>query len=200
MTNDGNASSSYYERRASSPQGRLGLAAAAAAASVSRLLHAAKAASGLSSKEIATGLAVTEGRVSQVFSGDGNLHIATLARFVRAMGYELKISAVPIDKGRPELNLLGRRSRRKAAEEAGETYEVFVQTFLTHEGPVKVPMMVAADNVLRAAPHGSPTPVATVKVSPKGRIRRVPGPVRRAGNWTTGAVELTGSVEVNRAV
>jgi DNA-binding phage protein len=92
MTSD-DRSKSLYAERASTTQGRLGLAAAAAAASIARILHTAKVASKLSSKEIAENLGVTEGRVSQVLSGDGNIHIATLARFLRAMGYELKIGS-----------------------------------------------------------------------------------------------------------
>jgi DNA-binding phage protein len=196
MTN-GEREDSFYEARAVTRQGRLGLAAASAAAGVSRLLHAAKAASRLSSKEIAAELGVTEGRVSQVFSGDGNLHVATVARFVRAMGYELTIGAVPIEDKRPALDLRGRRSRRKAGE-ADKTFEVFLQTFLTHEGPVKVPMVVAADDVLRTTPHGGPTQVARVKVSRRGYARRLPTP-QRSESWTTGAIELTGAVEVNRA-
>lgn len=196
MTNNERVAS-LYEERAATSQGRLGLAAAAAAAGVSRLLHAAKAASRLTSKEIAAEGAVTEGRVSQVLSGDGNYHVATIARFLRAMGYELKLSAVPVDSGRPPLDLRGRRSRRKDAEQAEETFEVFVQTFLTHEGPVRVPMVVAADDVLRTTPHGAPTQVARVRVSSGGHVRRIPTP-SRSENWRTGAVELTGAVEVNR--
>ncbi|SNT63886.1 hypothetical protein SAMN05421812_11614 [Asanoa hainanensis] len=194
MTSD-DRSPSFYEERAATAQGRLGLAAAAAAASVSRLLHAAKVSSGLTSKDIAGELAVTEGRVSQVLSGDGNLHIATVARFVRAMGYELRIGAVPVEGDRPPLDVIGRRPRRKTTEQAEKTFEVFLQTFLTHEGPVKVPMVVAADDVLRATPHGTPTQVARVTVSPRGHVRRVPTPPRADG-WTTGAVELTGGVEM----
>ncbi|GAA0545503.1 hypothetical protein GCM10010172_28940 [Paractinoplanes ferrugineus] len=196
MTSD-NPTVSFYEERASTPQGRLGLAAAAAAAGITRLLHAAKAASGLTSKEVAAELGVTEGRVSQVFSGDGNLHIATIARFVRAMGYELTIGAVPAEKNRPPLDLRGRRSRRRAAEQAEKTFEVFVQTFLTHEGPVTVPMVVAADDILRTTPHGAPSQVARVSVSRTGHVRRLPTSPR-SDSWTTGAVELTGSVEANR--
>ncbi|GAA1612352.1 helix-turn-helix domain-containing protein [Actinoplanes couchii] len=187
-------SPSLYQERASTPRGRLGLAAASAAAKIARLLHAAKTASGMTSKEIATGLDVTEGRVSQVLSGDGNLHIATIARFVRAMGYELQVTAVPIEPGRPALDLLGRRSRRKGSGRDEKTYEVFLQTFLTHEGPVRVPMMVAADEVLRPAPHGAPDQVARVRVSPRGHIRRLPASSRSDG-WRTGAVEVTRTAE-----
>lgn len=91
---------SFYEERASTPQGRLGLAAAAAAASASRLLRAKMACSKLSSSEIAAGLGVSEDRVSEILSGEGNLHIATVARFLRVLGYELIIDAIPAESDR----------------------------------------------------------------------------------------------------
>ncbi|MET9301904.1 hypothetical protein ABZX66_21530 [Micromonospora aurantiaca] len=152
----------------------LGLAAAAAAARIARLVNAGKNASGLTSKEIATKLAITEGRVSQILNGDGNVHIATVARFLRAMGYELSISAVPVEPGRPPLSLTGRRSRREAVKESEKSYEVYLQKFLTHEGPMEVPMIVPSDDTLRTVPFGSPAPVAKVRVSPGGRARRLP--------------------------
>jgi DNA-binding phage protein len=180
---------SLYAERESTLKGKLGLSAAMAAANIARLLHAAKAGSGLTSKDIAQKLEVSEGRVSQVLSGDGNVHIATVARFVRAMGYELQISAVPVDAGRGPLNLIGRRSRRKS-KVAEKTFEVFLQTFLTHEGPVKVPMVVPAHDTMLTTPHGNPTAVAKFRVSSRGNIRRIP---MRTDVWRTET-----AVDVNR--
>jgi len=60
------------------------------------LLNEALAVSGRTQVEIAEALGVTAGRVSQVFSGEGNIRISTLARYLRAMGYSLELNARPV--------------------------------------------------------------------------------------------------------
>lgn len=174
MTDRSSEELSMYDERASTVTGMLGLAAATAAARIARLFNAGKNASGLNSKEIALKLSITEGRVSQILNGDGNVHIATAARFLRAMGYELSISAVPAEPNRPPLSLSGRRPRRQATRESEKTFDVYLQKFLTHEGPMEVPMVVPANDTLRTVPFGSPTAVGKVSVSPSGKSRRRP--------------------------
>jgi transcriptional regulator with XRE-family HTH domain len=187
MTGQRNGEPSLYAERGSTLIGLLGITAAAAAARVSKLLYAAKDASGLSSKEIATRLSITEGRVSQVLKGDGNVHIATAARFLRAMGYELTLSAKPTDPDRKPLNLDGRRSRRKQKPDDAKTYEVYVQMFLTHEGPMKVPMLVPADDTLRTTPHGNPAQIGRIRVSSEGKVRPL---TPRRTTWQADAVAV----------
>jgi transcriptional regulator with XRE-family HTH domain len=101
MTNQPSPERSLYDEHAATKAGPLSLAAATLAMRVSRLLHGAKSASKMSSKQIAERMDISEGRVSQVLNGDGNVHIATLARFMRAMGYMLEVVAVPLDSGKP---------------------------------------------------------------------------------------------------
>lgn len=86
---------SMYDERAATPEGRASLAAAEAALKVQALIERAFSNSSLSSREIATVLGVSEGRVSQLRHGDGNVRVSTLARLMFAVGLELSLSAEP---------------------------------------------------------------------------------------------------------
>lgn len=131
MTDSKNPRKSLFDRRASTKQGRLGLTAAKAALRVAELLNLAKNASGLTSKQIANELEVTEGRVSQVLNGDGNLHIASIARYLAVCGYELRLIAQPVQPDRPPLDRgRGRRSRRSSGAVA---WDVVEQLYMTHD-------------------------------------------------------------------
>jgi transcriptional regulator with XRE-family HTH domain len=103
---------SLYAEEMSTPAGRRSLVAARAAAQVMNLLELAKAQSGMAQKDLAEALGVTEGRVSQVMTGDGNVHVATMARFLDAMGVKLTLSATT-NEGR-----VLRRSRRSSPRSA----------------------------------------------------------------------------------
>jgi transcriptional regulator with XRE-family HTH domain len=105
---------SLVEKYESTPAGAQGLAAANLAGQVVRLIHAALDASGLEQKDLAEMIGVTEGRVSQVVNSDGNLRIAALARYMRALGYELTISAKPVEPGLPDLPRPARRTTRQS--------------------------------------------------------------------------------------
>ena len=94
--------------------GAQGLAAADLAGQVMRLLHQALDVSDLDQKALAEKLGVTQGRVSQVFNGDGNMRIAAVARYLRALGYETRLSATPVAPGIPALP---RESRRRPARQ-----------------------------------------------------------------------------------
>ena len=94
--------------------GAQGLAAADLAGQVMRLLHQALDVSDLDQKALAEKLGVTQGRVSQVFNGDGNMRIAAVARYLRALGYETRLSATPVAPGIPPLP---RESRRRPAHQ-----------------------------------------------------------------------------------
>jgi DNA-binding phage protein len=101
MTQNDRHHSSLYEEVAAGPTGARDLAAARAALRAAQLLQLAKQRSGLTSRMLADRLGVGESRVSQVLNGDGNLHIATVARFLHAMGYELELSATAVTDGAP---------------------------------------------------------------------------------------------------
>ncbi|MGH3439748.1 MAG: helix-turn-helix domain-containing protein [Sciscionella sp.] len=95
--------------------GAQGLAAANLAGQVMRLLHEALDESDLDQKALAEKVGVSQGRVSQVLNGDGNLRTAAIARYLRAMGYEAQIAATPVQEGLPKLpRHRSRRSPRNA--------------------------------------------------------------------------------------
>jgi len=81
----------------SSPADALELAAARSAVEGSALLARAFAATGLSQKELAQRVGVTEGRVSQILGQSVNLRLSTIGRYLRAMGYRLSLSAMDTD-------------------------------------------------------------------------------------------------------
>lgn len=109
---------SVIDSYASFPRGAQELSAASLAQNVVGCLEQAKAASGKSNKELSSLLGVSEGAVSQVLNGDGNVRISTLARYLRAMGFEPRLSADSIEGGE-SLPLAPRRvrSRRKSSSE-----------------------------------------------------------------------------------
>jgi len=88
----------------STSEGRREMAAARAEARIVSLLRKAFRLSGMRQQELAHQLGVSEGRVSQVLGGDSPLRITTVARYLRALGYDLAISANPADPGAPVLD------------------------------------------------------------------------------------------------
>ena len=84
------------------------------------LEHAARARSDISQKALAELLNVTPGRVSQVLNGDGNFHVATIGRYLRALGYRLKVSPVSVDEAAPALK---RDSRLEAPDMVTHVYK-----------------------------------------------------------------------------
>lgn len=85
-------------------------AAASAQNEVVILLDEAATVSGMTQQEVANRLGVTEGRVSQVLHSEGNLRITTLARYLAAMGFTVRIEADPVDRS---ILSLGRRYRQR---------------------------------------------------------------------------------------
>ena len=105
---------SVAELEEATAEGRIELAAARAELQASTLLSQAFDACRISQKELAEALGVGESRVSQVLSGYSNLRLTTLARYLRALGYRLRLSAEPADASVPTLRPLrsSGRSRR----------------------------------------------------------------------------------------
>lgn len=94
------------------PRGAQELSAARLARDVASSLSRAAAARPRKQKDLARELGVSEGAVSQVLNGDGNVRVATLARYLRAMGYEARLQLAPVEPGMPELAAPARRGRR----------------------------------------------------------------------------------------
>lgn len=109
---------SLIEAEEATDGGAQGLAAAELAGQVMRLLEQALADSGLEQKDLAEKLGVTQGRVSQVFNGDGNMKIAAVARYLRALGYETRIAATPVFPGKPALPRQSQRERVRGRAQA----------------------------------------------------------------------------------
>ena len=112
---------SLYDRFASSEDGSHLLAATRLRRETLRILHRALEASGLTQSQLADRLHIRKSAVSQVFRGDGNLRVNTLAHYLSAMGYELDIRMV--DAGEP----------RKAVLEGREMTPAFKQDWVESE-------------------------------------------------------------------
>lgn len=113
------------ERYRSTPEGRAELAAVDLTSLVARILMRAKVISPVSQKEVSEILRVTPGRVSQVLSGDGNVTVAALAKYMSAFGYNLGLTATPISEEYPPLEIAA-RTRNRPVEKRSTVEEVAV--------------------------------------------------------------------------
>jgi len=93
MTETNSKTFSLVEEAQSNPAAALDLATATGAIEGSALLVHTFAATGLTQRELAERAGVTTGRVSQVLSGEENLRLSTVSRYLQAMGYRLCLSA-----------------------------------------------------------------------------------------------------------
>lgn len=84
----------------STPRGRAELAAAEAALEAQALIERAFQASPLSARDVATALGVTEGRISQLRHGDGNLRLSTLAKLMSVLDQPLSLHTGSAVSGR----------------------------------------------------------------------------------------------------
>lgn len=91
------------ELEEATPEGQREVAVARVTLRAAQLLSRAQRVSGVSRKELAARLSLTEGRVSQVLNGDGNVRLSTLVRFLSGMGYRTVLDAVPLDPSTPTL-------------------------------------------------------------------------------------------------
>ena len=86
---------SLYDRVAALPAGNRALAAARLRRAVLNALYRAFRESSLESQaKLAKRLRVRRSAVNQVFRGDGNLRVNTLAEYLYEMGYELQVTLV----------------------------------------------------------------------------------------------------------
>jgi transcriptional regulator with XRE-family HTH domain len=184
---------SEYEKREATTEGRLSLAAARLALRVQEVLESAKRRSGKTSREIAAQLDVTEGRVSQILNGDGNLHVATIARFLGACGLELKVMTVPFGAATSP----NRRERRDpSAPQNRGTWHLYAQNYMTSSGVTRTVDFVTADGNDMPIPLGEPVHMG--RLERRGTSIRVE-PSDEAAAWqqkTKNALEHEGVAPV----
>lgn len=96
-----------YERIAAEPGGLRSLASARLRRRVLVLLHKALEHSQMNQSDLAKKLGYRRSAVNQVFRGDGNVRIETLAEYLHEMGYELDLQLV--NAGEPRRALSERR-------------------------------------------------------------------------------------------
>lgn len=96
---------SLIEELEATPLGQQEMAAARLALSVTVALDAALAARHMSAAGLARLLGVSDGAVSQVLNSDGNLRIATIGRYARALGYQPLLQLRPAEPEAPALDL-----------------------------------------------------------------------------------------------
>ena len=77
----------------------LDAAAARAAVRAGGLMNEAFSKSNLGTRrELADVVGVSEGRISQLLNGDGNVRVSTLARLLKASGFDLELSLAEVDE------------------------------------------------------------------------------------------------------
>ena len=99
-----------YDRVAATPGGPRRLADARLRHEALHLLWQAQAASKLSVEQLAAELGVRRRAVRRVLDGNGNIAVATLARYLHAMGYEAEIRLV--GAGEPRQAVVEQRETR----------------------------------------------------------------------------------------
>lgn len=90
----------FYERIAATRGGGRALSAARLRYQALKLLHSSLVGAGITQVELAKRLGVRKSAVNQVFKGDGNVRISTLAEYLHEMGVEVAMSAVPLGSQR----------------------------------------------------------------------------------------------------
>lgn len=85
-----------YDALAATRLGARALSAARLRYQVLKLLYQSLEASGLNQSDLARRLGVRKSAVSQVFRGDGNLRVSTLAEYLHEMNVELAVSATQV--------------------------------------------------------------------------------------------------------
>lgn len=94
------ASPTLIEVFEESPAGAQEMAAARFAVEVVSLLGRAIDETEISQSELASALEVTDSAISQVVNGDGNLRVATIGKYFRAMGYQPRLFLEPVEADR----------------------------------------------------------------------------------------------------
>lgn len=93
----------FFDLISSTPEGRRRLAAAQLRREVLVALEEALSESGMTQASLAAALGRSRSAVNQVFSGDGNIRVSTLAEYLHEMGQELLLTRVPSGSRRATL-------------------------------------------------------------------------------------------------
>jgi transcriptional regulator with XRE-family HTH domain len=87
---------SIYERLMATRKGARALSAGRLRYEILKALHAALEQAGVTQAELSKRLGIRRSAVNQVFNGDGNVRINTLAEYLHELGTELDIQLVPL--------------------------------------------------------------------------------------------------------
>jgi len=113
MTDKDDCSGPLHDELANDPFEVLELAAADVTMGAQGLLErAVMSRKDMTQRELAEALKVTEGRVSQVLGGEGISNLALLGRYMRALGYEIELTARPANGSVPQINEVSRPAAR----------------------------------------------------------------------------------------
>lgn len=116
---------SLYDQVLARPGGGRALAVSRLKRAILASLHEAFARSGIESQSnLARRLHVRRSAVNQVFLGDGNVRISTLAEYLYGMGYELDVALVRAGEPRAAA-LEGRRAQPAIPDEGPASASVF---------------------------------------------------------------------------
>ena len=111
----------------------LDAAAARAAVRAVGLMNDAHARSGMDTRrDLAEAVGVSEGRISQLLNGDGNVRVSTLARVLKASGFDLELGLAGVPD---EPRTTSRRPRRRASTDEDPTYITVRTETAVSEGP-----------------------------------------------------------------
>lgn len=113
---------SLYDRLAAEPGGLRELASARLRHRVLTLLRKALGRSGMSQSDLAKKLRRRRSAVNQVFRGDGNVRIDTLAEYLHELGFELDLNLVPAGEHRRAFE--ERRSVRSVSAEVASVTSI----------------------------------------------------------------------------
>lgn len=145
MTSEKQSAMDWWNAVSNDPKFNIEQAAADLTVRVASLLNQAFAARpDLDQNALADLLGVSKGRVSQVLHGDGNVHVATAAKYLRALGYEAEVSAVPVDKSAVVLDTLDRSAPKRHGFKATYADEVgiYVETHYVSTKSATVPVVM----------------------------------------------------------
>lgn len=91
-----------YDRIAATRKGARALSSERLKYQVLKMLHRYLAVAGITQVELARRLGVRKSAVNQVFKGDGNMRISTLAEYLHEMGFEVSLQALPYGSQRAD--------------------------------------------------------------------------------------------------
>lgn len=118
---EGDPATTVVEQVERNPAAARELAAARLATGIVWALNEALRSRSWQAKQLADALGVGESAVSQVLNGDGNVRVATIGRYGRALGYQPRLVLEPVESGLApivEPAPRRRRARRDVAPQA----------------------------------------------------------------------------------